>query len=82
MAARVQFTSGFSRRYTGGVREFTVEAKNERYDEKLPIKVTVGEELPAKGFDHEYDVVFFFEDRLCVGEGLTWWEHHSVAGAS
>jgi sulfur-carrier protein len=30
MAARVQFTSGFSRRYTGGVREFTVEAKNLR----------------------------------------------------
>ena len=28
MAARVQLTSGFSRRYTGGVREFTVEAKN------------------------------------------------------
>jgi molybdopterin synthase sulfur carrier subunit len=28
MAARVVFTSGFSRRYTGGVREFTVEAKN------------------------------------------------------
>jgi uncharacterized membrane protein len=27
---------------------FTVEAKNEKYDEKLPIKVTVGEELPAK----------------------------------
>ena len=30
MAARVQFTSGFSRRYTEGVREFTVEAKNLR----------------------------------------------------
>ena len=30
MTARVQFTSGFSRRYTGGVREFTVEAKNLR----------------------------------------------------
>ena len=30
MAARVTFTSGFSRRYTGGVREFTVEAKNLR----------------------------------------------------
>ena len=28
--ARVVFTSGFSRRYTGGVREFTVEAKNLR----------------------------------------------------
>lgn len=28
--------------------QFTVEAKNEKYDEKLPIKVTVGEELPAK----------------------------------
>ena len=24
--ARVVFTAGFSRRYTGGVREFTVEA--------------------------------------------------------
>ena len=30
MGARVVFTSGFSRRYTGGVREFTVEAKNLR----------------------------------------------------
>ncbi len=28
MAARVLFTTGFSRRYTGGVHEFTVEAKN------------------------------------------------------
>jgi molybdopterin synthase sulfur carrier subunit len=28
--ARVVFTSGFSRRYTGGVTEFTVEAKNLR----------------------------------------------------
>jgi len=28
--ARVVFTAGFSRRYTGGVREFTVEAKNLR----------------------------------------------------
>ena len=30
MAARVLFTAGFSRRYTGGVREFTVDAKNLR----------------------------------------------------
>ena len=30
MAARVVFTSGFSRRYTGGVREFTVETRNLR----------------------------------------------------
>jgi molybdopterin synthase sulfur carrier subunit len=30
MAARVVFTAGFSRRYTDGVREFTVEAKNLR----------------------------------------------------
>jgi sulfur-carrier protein len=29
-AARVVFTAGFSRRYTGGVREFAVEAKNLR----------------------------------------------------
>jgi len=28
--ARVVFTSGFSRRYTGGVTEFQVEAKNLR----------------------------------------------------
>jgi uncharacterized membrane protein len=28
--------------------DFTVEAKNAQFDEKLPIKVTVGEELPAK----------------------------------
>ena len=28
--ARVVFTAGFSRRYTGGVREFTVEARNLR----------------------------------------------------
>jgi uncharacterized membrane protein len=31
-----------------GDYQFTVEAKNGQYDEKLPIKVTVGEELPAK----------------------------------
>src|SRR5262249_14558931 len=30
MTARVCFTAGFSRRYTGGVREFEVEAKNLR----------------------------------------------------
>jgi len=30
MAARIVFTAGFSRRYTGGVREFTVEARNLR----------------------------------------------------
>jgi hypothetical protein len=30
VTARVVFTSGFSRRYTGGVREFEVEAKNLR----------------------------------------------------
>src|SRR5262249_26572759 len=30
MAARVVFTAGFSQRYTGGVREFQVEAKNLR----------------------------------------------------
>ena len=30
MAARVQFTTGFSRRYTGGVREFQIEAKSLR----------------------------------------------------
>jgi len=28
--ARVVFTAGFSRRYTGGVREFEIEAKNLR----------------------------------------------------
>ncbi|MGH7039408.1 MAG: hypothetical protein ACREE4_00130 [Stellaceae bacterium] len=28
--ARVVFTAGFSRRYTGGAREFEVEAKNLR----------------------------------------------------
>jgi hypothetical protein len=30
MAARVVFTAGFSRRYTGGVREFEIEARNLR----------------------------------------------------
>jgi hypothetical protein len=30
MPARVVFTAGFSRRYTGGVREFEVEARNLR----------------------------------------------------
>jgi len=30
MTARVMFTAGFSRRYTGGVREFMIEAKNLR----------------------------------------------------
>jgi molybdopterin synthase sulfur carrier subunit len=29
-SARVVLSSGFSRRYTGGVREFTLEAKNLR----------------------------------------------------
>ena len=29
-SARVVFTTGFARRYTGGVTEFTVEAKNLR----------------------------------------------------
>ena len=28
--ARVTLSSGFSRRYTGGVREFTIEARNLR----------------------------------------------------
>src|SRR5438045_4581882 len=31
-----------------GDYRFTVEAKNPQYDEKLPITVTIGEELPAK----------------------------------
>ena len=30
MAARVVFTAGFSRRYTAGVREFEIEARNLR----------------------------------------------------
>jgi molybdopterin converting factor small subunit len=30
MTARVVFTTGFSRRYTGGVREFEIEARNLR----------------------------------------------------
>ncbi len=30
MPARVVFTTGFSRRYTGGVKEFEVEANNLR----------------------------------------------------
>jgi sulfur-carrier protein len=30
VTARVVFTSGFARRYTGGVREFDIEAKNLR----------------------------------------------------
>jgi hypothetical protein len=30
MTAHVVFTAGFSRRYTGGVREFEIEAKNLR----------------------------------------------------
>ena len=31
-----------------GNYQFTVEAKNAQYDDKLPISVTIGEELPAK----------------------------------
>src|SRR2546423_1949336 len=31
-----------------GEYRFTVEAKNPQYDEKLPITLTIGEELPAK----------------------------------
>ena len=30
MTARVMFTAGFSRRYTGGVREFEIAARNLR----------------------------------------------------
>jgi sulfur-carrier protein len=30
MSARVVLSGGFSRRYTGGVREFTIEARNLR----------------------------------------------------
>lgn len=31
-----------------GDYQFTVEAKNDKYDEKLPITLTIGEEVPAK----------------------------------
>ena len=31
MTVRVAFTSGFARRYTGGTREFDIEARNLRH---------------------------------------------------
>jgi len=50
MAARVVFTAGFSRRYTGGVREFTVEAKNLRRHQGN------GPPLPRLGLEEEATV--------------------------
>jgi hypothetical protein len=51
MAARVVFTSGFSRRYTEGVREFTVEAKNLRgvikeMDRRYPASASISSKRP------------------------------------
>ena len=44
--ARIVSTSGFSRRYTGGVTEFTVPAKNAREMDRL---------FPGLGGDHRRD---------------------------
>ena len=51
MTARVVFTAGFSRRYTDGVREFTVEAKNLRgvikaMDQLYPSLATISRRKP------------------------------------
>lgn len=56
--ARVVFTTGFSRRYTGGVKEFSIHAKNLRgvikeMDAKFPGLATTLEEETTVAVDGE-----------------------------
>ena len=56
--ARVVFTTGFSRRYTGGVKEFSIRAKNLRgvikeMDAKFPGLATTLEEETTVAVDGE-----------------------------
>ena len=55
LAARVVFTSGFARRYTNGVREFEVEAKNLRGVMKAMEELFPGLGAHAGGRNHGRD---------------------------
>ena len=64
--ARVVFTSGFSRRYTGGVTEFTVEARNLRgvikeMDRRYPGLGTHLEEETTVAIDGEIHEVGYYQ---------------------
>jgi len=64
--ARVVFTSGFSRRYTNGVREFEVKAKNLRgviraMDEMFPGLGEHLEEETTVAIDGELHEVGYFQ---------------------
>ena len=64
--ARVVFTSGFSRRYTGGVTEFAVEAKNLRgvikeMDRRYPGLGTHLEEETTVAIDGEIHEVGYYQ---------------------
>jgi len=55
MTARVMFTAGFSRRYTGGVREFEIEAKNLRGVNPRDGQALPGARSPPRRRDHRRD---------------------------
>ena len=55
MTARVVFTAGFSRRYTGGVREFAIEAKNLRGVIKAMDELYPGLGHPPRRRNHRRD---------------------------
>jgi molybdopterin synthase sulfur carrier subunit len=64
--ARVVFTTGFSRRYTGGVKEFEVRAKNLRgvikaMDEMFPGLGEHLEEETTVAIDGEMHEVGYFQ---------------------
>ena len=66
MTARVVFTSGFSQRYTNGVREFEVEARNLRgvikeMDRLFPGLGTTLEEETTVAIDGELQEVGYFQ---------------------
>ena len=66
MTARVVFTNGFSQRYTNGVREFEVEAKNLRgvikeMDRLFPGLGTTLEEETTVAIDGELHEVGYFQ---------------------
>ena len=66
MTARVVFTSGFSQRYTNGVREFEVEARNLRgvikeMDRLFPGLGTTLEEETTVAIDGELHEVGYFQ---------------------
>ena len=65
MAARVQSSPrGFSRRYTGGVREFTVEAQNLRGVIKTMDRLYPGLGPPSRRGNHRRDRRRAPRDRL------------------